>query len=196
MPRLRTPKARQVIAKPEEFQRLLANAQPWMRLFLLLTGQLGLRFAEACAISPASFNADKHTITFKKKGGDDFVLPTTPEIEQCFAIAPEATDANTPYLQLLRGEVGLKGDRIGKVTIRQAFYRLREAAGVNPNLRPHDLRRTVAVSLYELTRDIRVVGQILGHSNLNTTAKYLEYRDVGKLRELINSLPLPTEVKQ
>jgi integrase len=184
------------VAKPDEVRRLLAHAPPWLRCYLLLTCQLGLRHSEACAVSPQSFNDADHTITFTKKGGDPFTLPTTPDLEQIFALAPETEDHTVSYVQLLRGNLGLKGPRISKTTVRQNFYRLRDRAGCNPEIRPHDLRRTFAVKAMEDTNNVRLVAQLLGHSSLSTTAKYLENRNLAKLREYLETIPMPTEVKQ
>lgn len=177
-------------------RKLFALAEPWHRCYLHLTLRLGLRHSEACSICPRSFNEADHTITFTKKGGDPFTLPTTRELEDIFKLAPETDDPTVSYLQLLRGSLGLKGPRISKTTVRQNFYKLRDRAGVSKEVRPHDLRRTFAVKAMEDTNNVRLVGQLLGHSSLSTTAKYLENRNLAKLREYLDTIPMPTEVKQ
>jgi integrase/recombinase XerC len=196
LPKIRTPKARTVIAKPDELRKLFTTAEPWLRCYLCLTYGLGLRHAEACSISPRSFNKDDHTITFTKKGGDQFTLPTTRELEAIFNQAPETDDPSVSYLQLLRGNLGLKSKNISTVAVRQSFYKLRKRAGVNEEIRPHDLRRTLAVETLNRTKDIRLVQQILGHSSLSTTAKYLENRSIANIRDYLDTIPMPTEVKQ
>jgi integrase/recombinase XerC len=193
---VRTPRSRTVVAKPDELRRLLALAEPWLRCYLILTNQFGLRHSEACAVCPQSFNDADHTITFMKKGGDPFTLPTTRELEEILKLAPESDDPTVSYIQLLRGNLGLKGPRISKTTVRQNFYKLRDRAGVNPEVRPHDLRRTFAVTAYDQTQNIRLVQQLLGHTSLSTTAKYLENRNLSKLREYLETAPLPTKLTQ
>ena len=196
LPKVRTPRSRTVVATPEEIRLLLTRAEPWLRCYLHLTCQLGLRHSEACSVSPQSFNHTDHTISFTKKGGDPHTLPTTRELEAIFNLAPETDDPTVSYIQLLRGNLGLKGPRISKTTVRQSFYKLRDRLGVNNQVRPHDLRRTFAVKAFEDTNNIRLVQQILGHSSLSTTAKYLENRNLAKLREYLDTIPMPTEVKQ
>ena len=39
---------------------------------------------------------------------------------------------------------------------------------------PHDLRRTTAVTYYKLTRNLRKVQTLLGHSSLQATIWYLD----------------------
>lgn len=199
LPRLNFPKARRVIATNEELQALHRHAEPWMRLFLHLAGPPhGLRFAEAASIAQTNWNAEEHTITFRKKGGDEHTLPITQEVEALFRIAPETGDATTPFIYRLRGR-HRSPDPTGLLTeksLRRHFAQLRREAGVNPLLTVHDLRRTTAVQAYEKTKDLRLVSQLLGHARLSTTAWYLEHRDTSKLRQLIHELRPPTELKQ
>lgn len=181
LPPLRPSRPRTVIATPEELQRLLETAEPWMRLFLLLCCTLGLRFSEAYNLSEENWDREKHLITFKKKGGDQHTLPVTEEIERLLEIA---TPGPEPFFARLRGPGQTKTGTLSKCSVHQSFGRLKQKAQVNPKLTIHDLRRTVAVSMYELTKDIRVVSQLLGHANLYTTGYYLQHRDPEKLRDL------------
>ena len=199
LPKLNFPKARRVIATREELQALYRSAEPWMRLFLHLAGPpLGLRFSEAASIAESNWNREEQSITFTKKGGDQHTLPTTPEIEQLFRLAPDTAEPTTPFIYRLRGKHhghdpnGLLNEK----SLRRHFAQLRKRAGVNPQLTIHDLRRTAAVHAYDQTKDLRIVSQLLGHARLSTTAWYLEHRDTNKLRELVHQLRPPTEMKQ
>jgi integrase len=190
LPKVKPGKPRRVVATIEETDKLLRSAEPHLRFFLLLALQLGLRFHEAATLAPKHWNADKHEITFTKKGGEQHTLPTTPEIEALIAIAPDEGPA-VPYVQALRGPGGKT-----EHALRQQYESLRKRLGINPNLNPHDLRRTLLVSAYELTHDLRATQQIAGHASMATTAEYLQHVDSGKLRALIHQLRMPTEVKQ
>jgi integrase len=192
VPKLRTPQPRTTIATPEELLRLEALAPPWLRVWLLLCTRLGLRFGTAAAIAPANWNPAAGTITFTTKGGVVMTLPTPPEIEELFRSAGTNPDPATPYWLLLRGDTGLRGStKYPTCSLRAEWDRLKKKAGVRPDLRPHDFRRTIAVSLYEATKDIRAVQQLLGHNSLATTAHYLMHRDPGKLRALLAALWTP-----
>lgn len=50
------------------------------------------------------------------------------------------------------------------------------------HLSPHDLRRTFATRMLEAGIDVFVLQQAMGHSNLNTTAKYDQRGEKGKLK--------------
>jgi integrase len=190
LPKIKPGKPRRVIATAVETAQLLKHAQPHLRLLLLLWRHLGLRFHEGTQLAPQNFNAEKHEITFVKKGGEEHTLPTTPDIEALFAIAPDEGPA-IPYVHALRGAGGKTDD-----TLRHQYEQLRKKLGINPNLQPHDLRRTLAVAIYDRTNDIRAVSQVLGHESLASTASYLQHRDTAKLRGLLKEMRTPTETTQ
>lgn len=197
LPKERRPRPRAVIATREEIERLLALAPPWLKCFLLLCAHCGLRGGTAMRVAPMHYNPERQTIKIDTKGGVIIEQPVSPQIQQLFEMAPK-DDPTTPYIWLLKGHYSPAATFQGKASTIYAHWRaLKKKAGVNANLRPHDLRRTLAVTAYELHRDIRVVQQILGHSNIGSTAHYLEHRDPTKLRSLLAELWKPiTEVKQ
>ena len=185
VPRVPHETPRTTIAQPQEITRLLTAAPGWMRCFLHFAVSLGLRLSDALAVAPANWNQEAHTITLRQKKTDRLVeLPATPELEALLAAAPPGPAA-TPYVELLRGKT------VTPTVVQKQWRRLKHIAQVNPDLWIHDLRRTSAVSLYELSRDLRVVEQFLGHASLSSTAQYLEHRDPNKLRPLLAELWRP-----
>jgi len=188
----RNPGPRKVIAKNEESVKLFAQAAPWQRVWLLLCSQLALRNAEARSISQANYDAHDGTITFRKKGGDDHVLPVTPEIMAVFEAAPAAPEGCEEWTYVDRW----RGKKMSKAAIEHQWRKLKKACGVRETLRVHDLRRTTAVAFYELTKDLRAVSHLLGHTSMSATASYLANRDPQTLRPLLAQLKMPTQVKQ
>jgi integrase len=55
------------------------------------------------------------------------------------------------------------------------FRDLKESVGITRSIRPHDLRRTAAVKIYELTGDLRAAQALLGHVDLASTLHYLDH---------------------
>ena len=178
----RQPRPRTTIATPEELTALHRNACPWMRCYLALTATHGMRLAEALRLAPAHLDTTTNTVTFRTKGNQTNTIPVSDELRAFFDAAPVAVDPNTPLLELLAGR------ELNQSYVWDAWTALKKRAGVNPLLRTHDLRRTLAVQLYDLTRDLRVVQQALGHTNLMTTCLYLEHRDPAAIRPLVNEL--------
>ncbi|MGM9535948.1 MAG: tyrosine-type recombinase/integrase [Intestinibacter sp.] len=62
-----------------------------------------------------------------------------------------------------------------------------KAANVNVNIGTHSLRKTFAYHLYKNTKDIVYVQEILGHSNINITKRYLGI-DIDEVEDAINKL--------
>ena len=84
-----------------------------------------------------------------------------------------------------------RGKPIGSHTLAQQWKRLRKKAGVSQELWFHDLRRTSAVALYALTKDLTAVEAFLGHASLASTCGYLEHKDPGKLKPYIDQMWKP-----
>jgi integrase len=176
---------RRVIATPEELTALLAAAPTWLRVIVLLAAHAGFRRSDCLRVAPIHYSPEHGTITItQQKTNHTVSVPASAELQLMFAAAPPG-DPATPLYQLHRGE------RIWPSGLGKAWHRLKKKAQVNPHLWLHDLRRTLAVSLYELTKDLRVVEQFLGHRSLNATVMYLEHRDVHKLKPYLDALFVP-----
>lgn len=182
-----TPLPRTTIATPEEIERLLTIASPWMKLVVMLASTEGLRRSDCLRVAPANYDRERQTITIiQKKTERSATLPVPPRLAQTLEATPCDPLDKTPYVVLLRA-----GKPISAVSVQFAWQRLKKQAGVRRDLWIHDLRRTLAVSLYEVSKDLRVVEHMLGHTNLTSTARYLEHRDPEKLRTILNSLWTP-----
>lgn len=184
IPRLRAPEPRSVTATPEEIEKLVAAAPAHMKLFLYLCHQLALRFTEAWELCPAAYDKPASTIRVRTKGHKTRTLPVTPEIKALLDTAEPYDDPMERYLSLLSGRV------MQQETIRKQFKALVRATGCNPALNPHDLRRTTANAAYALTKDLRVVQQLLGHTRFQSTAWYMAPLQPEALAEILDKLRL------
>jgi len=70
----------------------------------------------------------------------------------------------------------LPGARKGQhlVNISKPWLRVRKAAGV-VDVRLHELRRTVVSWLAQAGNDLHLIGKVLGHSTVTTTAVYARF---------------------
>jgi integrase len=175
---------RKIIAEGDEGQRLLATAArtPWLAAFLTIIMGHGLRFSEARRLARCHYNEHAGTITFRTKGDSENTLPVSSELAELFRTAPPSVVSTDPLISLIAGTP------VARTTVYKHWHRLKKDAGVNPSLRPHDLRRTIAVQTMDATLDMRVVQALLGHKNLATTALYLEHVDVEKMRKTLREV--------
>lgn len=166
--RVPAPTPRQTTVDTSDRQQLCSTAPPYLRLFLLLISHLALRTGTAVRVAPAHFNPEAGEIAINTKRGVHLRLPVTPEIRELFYVAARHVppDCTIPFISLLRGH------QLGRGRILQLFKAHTDAHHLG-HIRPHDLRRTQARAVHQLTGDLRLVQTLLGHANLNHTARYL-----------------------
>lgn len=70
------------------------------------------------------------------------------------------------------------GGQVSTEAIRQRIKRIAEDAGIEPekieNITPHTFRRSFATSMLNNGKDIAVVKEALGHTNIETTLRYAQ----------------------
>jgi len=71
--------------------------------------------------------------------------------------------------------------------LRRAFHQAREAAEINKKVSLHSLRHAFATHLLEQHEDIRVIQVLLGHTKLESTARYSQVA-ANRLREVTGPL--------
>lgn len=62
------------------------------------------------------------------------------------------------------------GPRKGQPVLEETFYYWVKKTGI----KPHDLRYSFAIHWYDLTKDVKLVSDLLGHENVATTSLYLQ----------------------
>jgi integrase/recombinase XerD len=67
---------------------------------------------------------------------------------------------------------------VGPKTIYLACRSAARAAGIPKAVHPHSLRHAFATHLLEAGTNLRTIQILLGHANLETTARYLQVADV------------------
>lgn len=176
VPRIHQPQPRTTIATDEERRQILEAASPALRFFLLLCADLGLRHRTAASISISNYNPDLRALSFYTKGHVHQTLPVTAQIAGAIEALPRDADRLAPIVNLLRGK-NRPGTRPGqKPRFTKQWKALKKRAGIRPDLRIHDLRRTLAEDVWNATHDLRAVQAQLGHRSPTTTARYLADR--------------------
>lgn len=160
----------------DEMNRLLELGDQTDKLLVLLLSTTGMRSNEAASLRWDSINFEEGQIvlpalTTKSKRGR--VLPLRPDVIELLR--------NTP-----RKSATVLGIRTQSVGHR--FRKLARRAGISQT-GIHCLRHTFATNLLRNGADLRTVQLLLGHSSMNTTAKYLAPAGNKEVKTLLELLP-------
>lgn len=133
---------------------------------LLLDLNTGLRIGNVLKAHKAEFNIEDGYWVIEKsknKGKKNIKIKLN---KIALEIVIKYYDKTDDYL--------FKNPKTGKpiTTIRKSFNRAAVSIGY-PDLQPRDLRRTVGTILYGEGNSLRVVRDVLFHSNVSTTERYL-----------------------
>jgi site-specific recombinase XerD len=167
--------------KPGPALRLAYRNQAVLQLFL----RAGLRVSEACALKTDQLDIERARprVTIRSgKGNKKRIVPLSTKaakaLKTWLAVRPDI--ATTVF-----------SDNDGNPLLPRGTQRMIEAlgrrAGID-NLSPHDLRHTFSHNFMEAGGSLDVLAKLLGHSNINTTARYTKpgERDLERGIELLD----------
>jgi integrase len=140
---------------------------------LLLTG---LRRGELLKANWSDVDWENRTLTIPKtKNGEALLAPLSHAAVARLKSVPHILD--NPYI--------ICGQKTGQhlVNLTSAWNRIRTAAGL-PDLRIHDLRRTVGSWLVRDGASLHLVGTVLNHKDQKTTAGYAYFQAKERHRAL------------
>jgi integrase/recombinase XerC len=164
---------------------------PWHRAMIALLLFAGLRRSEVAAITLDDLDMEHAQLLVRGKGAKQRVVPLTPlvveVIREYLPCRPQTEDQH-----LFVSRVG--GHPLhARVAGRMLQQVLRRAGLDHEHITPHRLRHTFATHLIRSGVDVRTVQELLGHADLQTTARYLhsdtrtKQAAVGKLAALFTT---------
>ena len=166
------------VLSPEEVKRVLTMATSLKaRAMLTLAYGCGLRAGEVVRLRAGDIDSEQKIIRIvQSKGRKDRHVMLPPEVlkllRQWWKAGPTASNHGVAPEQrwLFPGR-----SHHQPLTTRQfgrLFKEAAKAAGLRKTVPLHSLRHSFATHLLERGRDIRVIQALLGHSKLETTARY------------------------
>lgn len=149
------------------------NLQKRNRLILELLYSCGLRVSELCNLKMDSPNFDSSIMRVKGKGSKERLVPFGREAEKMMI----------HYLRKVRPQLdktgrvseiflSKSGKKITRSLVWQLIKKLAVEAGIQKNIFPHTLRHSFASHLLKNGADLRVIQEMLGHSDIATTQIY------------------------
>jgi integrase/recombinase XerD len=156
------------------------------RVILQVLWRCGLRANEVCGVHLRDVDLKAGEIRVRKevaKGGREAVLyldAQTVEWLERYKLERRKHANGAPYLF-----VTLTGNRLSRQYVWEMVSRYARKAGIDRPVWPHMLRHTYATTLLAEGFTISEVQRLMRHARLDTTAIYLEVRDLdlrGKVR--------------
>ncbi len=171
IPYARTPRKLPVVLSADEVVAFL-EAVPGLKARAALTTAYaaGLRASEAAGIRVADIDSSRMVIRVEQgKGGRDRYVMLSPQL---LGILRSYWKLARPAHWLFPGRDG--EHPIGPTVLHAACRSACAAAGLSKRVTVHTLRHSFATHLLESGTDIRIIQALLGHSSLNTTARYTQ----------------------
>lgn len=134
----------------------------------------GIRVSECNGLDLTDINFRENSMTIIRKGGGQDVLYFNNEIHQ---VLEDYINTERALITPLEKDepalfYSLQGKRISVDAIERLVKKYAQIVVPNKKITPHKLRSTYGTALYRETGDIRLVADVLGHENINTTIDY------------------------
>lgn len=134
----------------------------------------GIRVSECCGLDLADIDFKVDTLTIVRKGGGQDVLYFGHDVHDVLLDYVESERQLITPLESHEAALfySLQGKRISVDAIEKLVKKYAKMVVPNKKITPHKLRSTYGTALYRETGDIRLVADVLGHENINTTIDY------------------------
>lgn len=162
------------ILTPEEMSRLIDSAKNLFHYAMLLTMySCGLRRSELCRLKVSNIDSQRMILRVERgKGGVDREIPLNQKLLETLRTYWRWM---RPKDYLFPGtENGWRADKpITPKVIWEAVQEAAKRAGITKHVTPHTLRHCFASHLLEAGTDLRTIQVLMGHRDLEATARYL-----------------------
>ncbi len=162
------------VLSTDEVGRLInAAGNLTQRALLMILYGTGMRRKEVSLLRISDIDSRRMLIRVQRgKGGHDRDLPLSPALLETLR---EYWRWKKPRIYLFPSGDGHRGkdQPISDKTIWYACTEAARHAGITKRVTPHTLRHSWATHLLEAGTDLRTIQILLGHRDLETTAKYL-----------------------
>jgi site-specific recombinase XerD len=160
------------------------------RALLMLLYRSGLRVGETLAVRAADVNLAAHSIR---------LLDTKSGEPQTRGFHPTATDTLARWMDTrkargIRGPLfcTLKGRPLHDQYVRLMLHRLAASACLEKRVHPHTLRHTFAWEMEQAGVPVSVISDLLGHSGIAVTARYLKHLTNHQAITVLEQVTLPS----
>ena len=181
--RLTNPKLPRTLPRPlpeDVLRAAVQRARPKMRLQILLAAFCGLRCQEIAGLHWTDLRTTADGLTTllirEGKGGKERVVPVPWVVLE--AMLAHGRRRSGPIFY------GVDGAQIDARSVSRSLNRFLQQFG---DYTAHQLRHRYGSTAYQLTKDIRLVQELLGHSSPTTTARYAAF-DASQTMSMVEAM--------
>jgi site-specific recombinase XerD len=161
-----------ILSKEEVTRMINASGNLFRRTLLMVLYGTGMRRSEVARLKLSDIDSQRMIIrVVQGKGGKDRDLPLSPALLETLRAHWRWLKPRT-FLFPSRTRHDIE-QPISDKTVWIACTLAAQAAGIRKRVTPHTLRHSWATHLLEAGTDLRTIQVLLGHGDLETTAKYL-----------------------
>ena len=133
----------------------------------------GIRISELVGLDNDSFDFRENSFLVTRKGGNQAILFFSDEVKYALQeyIAEKANDPRVPADEPAFF-LSMQYKRINVRSVEILVKKYSKIASPLKKITPHKLRSTYGTRLYNETKDIYIVADVLGHRDVNTTKKH------------------------
>ena len=146
------------------------------RVLIELLYATGMRVSEVCNLEVNQINLYNNTIKVNGKGKKDRIVILYKGIAEQLKYYIDFTRSNLLSISKDSEErkvfINYKGGKLTPRGVRKIINNLIDHCAVNKHVSPHMIRHSFATSLLNNGADLRIVQELLGHENLQTTQIY------------------------
>ena len=175
---IKEPEKVPLVMSQDETKRLLAVAANLkVRLLLSLAYGAGLRVGEVVRLKVKHIDKAQMIIRVEQsKGRKDRLVMLSPEtltlLHEWWKVRPTRYDQGVPVQERWLFPGRRLGLHLTERQVNRLFHETTDAAGIKKAVNLHTLRHSFATHLFDRGVDIRTIQALLGHSKLETTARY------------------------
>ncbi len=154
---------------------------------LTLMYDSGLRVSEVLDLKISDLHLGESLIHVTGKGSKQRIVPVT---DECRNALNQYLTKGRKKLKTVTGEiifVNSKGNPLSRIGFYKMIKDKAKKAGIEKEISPHTLRHSFSTHLLDRGVDIRIVQEILGHSDISTTQIYTEVSKEN-LKKVVNTL--------
>ncbi len=170
--------------RSKKFHQITAERD--LALFSLFLGT-GIRVSELVGLNIFDVDFKNNSIKVLRKGGNEDLVYFSTEVADALIsyvgnpYADETDDIDIPAPRdiLLKNNteepalfISLRSQRISVRSVEVLVKKYSSMLKTNKKITPHKLRSTYGSELYRQTSDIYLVGETLGHKDINTTKRH------------------------